>query len=101
MGVSKTSDQIKIKIPNPSQECPASSKPPNQDIDLICTLKIKIEIQKSEYVDIKDQWPNPNQNQNPCQEPLASTKAPNQYLKDNDVLCIFKIKRESQNLEHR
>ena len=48
MGVSKTSDhiQIKIKIPNPSQEPPASSKALNEDLkdmDVLCTFKIKIE----------------------------------------------------------
>ena len=50
MGISKTSDhiQIKIKMPNPSQKSPASSKAPNEDLkgmDVLCTLKIKIEIQ--------------------------------------------------------
>ena len=48
MGVSKTSDhiQIKIKMPNPSQEPPASSKAQNEDLkdmDVLCTFKIKIE----------------------------------------------------------
>ena len=48
MGVSKTSDhiQIKIKMPNPSQEPPASSKAPNEDLkdmDVLCTFKFKIE----------------------------------------------------------
>ena len=48
MGISSTSDhvQIKIKIPNPSQEPPVSSKPPNKDlkdIDVPCNFKIKIE----------------------------------------------------------
>ena len=54
LGVSKTSDKIqsKIKMPNPNQEHPASSKAPNED------------------------------------------------LKDIDVLCTFKIKKESQNLDH-
>ena len=37
--------------------------------------------------------------QNPRQEPPASSKVPYQDLKDMDVLCIFKIKIESQNLE--
>ena len=37
---------------------------------------------------------------NPSQEPPAPTKAQNQDLKDMDVLCIFKFKIESQNLEH-
>ena len=37
---------------------------------------------------------------NPCQEPLASYKASNQDLKEMNLLCTFKIKIESQNLEH-
>ena len=32
--------------------------------------------------------------QNPSQEPPASSKAPNEDLKDMDVLCAFKINRE-------
>ena len=35
---------------------------------------------------------------NPNQEPPVSVHAPNQDLKDMDVLCIVKIKIESQNL---
>ena len=38
--------QIKIKLPNPSQEPSASSKATNEDLkdmDVLCTLKIKIE----------------------------------------------------------
>ena len=47
-GVSDDSDhiKIKIKIQNPSQEPPASSKVQNQklnDMDVPCTFKIKIE----------------------------------------------------------
>ena len=34
---------------------------------------------------------------NPIQEPLASSKAPNEDLKDMDVLYTFKIKIKSQN----
>ena len=34
---------------------------------------------------------------NPGQEPQAPSKAPNQDLKDMNVLCTFKIKLESQN----
>ena len=50
MGVSKTNNHIKIKIkmPNPSQEPPVSSKAPNEDLkdmDVLCTFKIKIENQ--------------------------------------------------------
>ena len=37
---------------------------------------------------------------NPSHEPPTSSKAPNQELKDRDVLGTFKIKIESQNLEH-
>ena len=58
MGVSKISDhiQIKIKIPNPSEEPPASSKDPNEDLKdmgVLCIFKIKI---KSK-IWIKDQLP--------------------------------------------
>ena len=50
MGLSKASDyfQVKIKMPNPNQEPPASSKAPNEDLkdmDDLCTLKFKIESQ--------------------------------------------------------
>merc|ERR1711954_347709 len=39
-------------------------------------------------------------NPNPSQEPPASPKAPNEDLNGMDVLCTFKIKIESQNLDH-
>ena len=59
MGSSKTSDyfKIKIKMPNPSQEPPASTKAPTQDLkdmNVLCTFKIKIESQYSEQWYIKD-----------------------------------------------
>merc|ERR1711954_521807 len=59
-GYIKTSDhiQIKLKIPNPSQESPASSKAPNKDLKdmgVLCTLKIKIESRNLEHRCIKDQ----------------------------------------------
>ena len=89
MGVSKTSDhiQIKIKMPNPSQEPPASSKAPNEDLkdmDVLCTFKIKIESQNLDHGCVNDQWPYQNQDQhaNPSQEPPVSSKAPNEDLKD-------------------
>merc|ERR1711954_47001 len=68
IGVSNTSDhiQIKMKIPNPSQEPPASSKAPNQDLkdlDVLCTFKIKTESQNSEHRCIKDQCQYSNQDQ--------------------------------------
>ena len=85
MGVSKTSDhiQIKIKMPNPSHEAPASSKAPNQDLKdiyVLCTFKLKIERQNSEQG---------------CKELPGSSKPPNEDLKDRDVNCTFKIKIES------
>ena len=57
---SKSSDhiQIKIKMLNPSQAPPASSKVPNEDFkdtDVLCTFKIKIESQNFVYGCTKDQ----------------------------------------------
>ena len=59
-GISKTSNhiKIKIKIPNPSQEPPVSSKDQNEDLkdmDVLCTFKIKIESQHLDHGFIKDQ----------------------------------------------
>ena len=59
MGESKISYyiQIKIKMPNPSQEPPASSKSPNEDLkdmDALSTFKIKRERQISEHGCIQD-----------------------------------------------
>ena len=73
MSVTKTSDhfQIKNKIPNPSQEPPASSKAMTMG-----------QSKTSEHIQIVIMKPNP------CQEPLASFKAPNDNLNDMDVLCI-------------
>ena len=61
MDISKTSDhiQIKVKMPNPSQEPPASSKAPSQDLedmDVLWTFKLKIESQNSEHALITNQW---------------------------------------------
>ena len=60
MVVSKTSEHIKIKIkmPNPSQEPPVSSKAPNEalkDMDVLCNFKIKVESQNLDLGCIKDQ----------------------------------------------
>ena len=87
VGISKTTDhiQIKIKMPNPSQEPPASSIAPNEDLK---------DMDVSDHIQIKIKMPNPSQ------ESQASSKAPNEDLKDMDVLCTFKIKIESQNLDH-
>ena len=104
---SKTQDHIQIKIvmPNPSQEPPASSKAPNEDlkdIDVLCTFKIKIESQNLEYGCTKYQWPYTNQDQ--CSKPQSGTSSILQSLKsrlkDMDVLCTFKIKIESRNSEY-
>ena len=60
MVVSKTGDhiQINIKMPNPSQEPPASSKALSEafkDKDDLCTFKIKLESQISYNICIKGQ----------------------------------------------
>ena len=60
MGISKTNDHIhiNIKMPNPSQEPPVSSKAPNEDfkdMDVFFTFKINLEQQNSEHWCIKDQ----------------------------------------------
>ena len=50
--------QIKIKMPNPSQEPPASSKAPNKDskdMDVLSTFKIKNVSQNLDQGSIKDQ----------------------------------------------
>ena len=93
MGVPKTNDhiQINIRMPNPSQEPPASSQAPNvdlKDMDVFCTFKTKrwCQIQNrgvsktSDYNQIKIKMKNPGQ------EPPASSKAPNVDLKDMDVV---------------
>ena len=83
MGALKTSVniQIKIKIPNPSQEPPASSEAPIEDlkdIDVLCTLKIKIENQDSDYGCMKTSYHIQIKIKilNCSQEPPALSKAP-------------------------
>ena len=107
MCVPKTSDhiQINIKMQNPSQEPPASSKAPNEDLkdmDVLCTFKIKIESQNLEYGWTKFQWPYPNQYQGEKSQSGTSSvlQSPNQDLKDIDVIFTSQIKIECQNLEH-
>ena len=48
----------------------------------------------SDYILIKIRMPDPSQ------EPPASSKAPYEDLKDMDVLCTFKIKIETHDLDH-
>ena len=107
MGISKIHDhiQIMIKIPNPNQEPPASTKAPNQDLrdtDVLCTFKINIVSQNFDhrYIKTRDHIQIIIKIQNPNLEPPASSKPQYQDLKDMDVLCIFKIKIESQNSEY-
>ena len=82
MGEHKTSDHININIrmQNPGQEPPESSKAPNQDFkdmdDLCDNIQIKIKLLK------------------PSQEHLTSSKIPNLSLKDMDVLLIYKVDLE-------
>ena len=107
MGISKISYhiQINVKMQNSSQEPPASFKAPNEDLkdmDVLCTFKMKIESKNLDHGYIKDQWPYPNKIKmpNPTQESPASSKAPNEDFMDMDVLCTFKIKKESQNSDY-
>ena len=88
MVVSKTSEhiQLNIKMPYPSQEPPASVKPPNEalkDIDVLCTFKIKIENQNLDHGCFKDQCPHLNQVQDAI--PQAGTtsvlQSPNSELR--------------------
>ena len=60
MGISKTSDhiQIKVKMPNPSQDPLAFAKAPNKDLkdkDVLFFFKVKIERPNLEIGCIKDQ----------------------------------------------
>ena len=48
----------------------------------------------SDHIQINIKMPNSSQ------EPPVSSKAPNEDLKDIDVLCTFKIKIESWNSEY-
>ena len=99
-GVYQSSNiEIIIEMPNSNKE---ASNQDLKDMDVLCTFKIKIESQNSEHMCTKDKLPYVNQDQdaNPSQKAPASSKAPNHDLKDMDVLCSFKIKIESQNLEY-
>ena len=63
MGAPKTSEHIKIqiKMPYPSHDPPTSPKVPNQDLkdmDVICTFKIKIKINKTRGL---RSWPSEKQ----------------------------------------
>ena len=105
MGISKTSDhiQIKIKMPNPSQEPPASSKAQNEDLkdmDVLCTFKIKMESRNLDHRYIKDQWPYTNQDQAWAVSKVKSQPAiqPAGHLSYN--FCQLQLNWETQNLDH-
>ena len=107
MVVSKTSDhiQMKIKMPNPSQEPTASSKAPKEalkDIDVLCTFKFKIESQNLDHGFIKDRWTYLDQNQDA--KPQSGTyiilQIPKCELKGHWCSFHLKIKIESQNSGH-
>ena len=83
-----------IKMPNPSKKHPASAKAPNEDLknmDVLFTYKIQVESQMwiigvsktSNHIQIKIKRPKFSQ------DPPDPTKAPNQDLKDMDVLCTL------------
>ena len=94
MGVPKTSDyiQIKIKIPKPGQEPPASSKAPSynlKDMDVLCSFKIKIEGQNLEDLCIKDRKAYTNQNPKPQSRTSSILQSPKLVLKGHACsLCL-------------
>ena len=71
-------------------------------MDVLCTFKtrwranirIMIVPKTSNHIKINIKMPNLNL------EPAASSKTPNENLKDMDVLWTLKIKKESQNLDY-
>ena len=104
MSISKTSDdiQIKIKMLNPSQEAPASSKAPNEDLkdmDVLCTFKIKIESKKSDHECIKHHWPYPNQDQDAKPQSGTSSilQSPESGLKSQGGSLHLHINLENEN----
>ena len=81
ISVSKIPDhtQIKINMPDPSQEPPASSKAPSQDLkdmDALCTFETMIECENLNHWFTKDQWPYPNPDQEA--KPQWRTASPHQ-----------------------
>ena len=69
--------QIKKNMSNASQEPPVPSKAQNkdiEDIDVLCTFKIKIESQNLDHGCVKDQWPYMNQDQDA--KPQSGTPKP-------------------------
>ena len=105
MAVPKTSDHIKIKIkmPNPSQEPPVSSKALNEDLkemDVLCTIKIKLESRNSDCGCIKDHWPYPNQDQDakPESGTCSILQSPKSGLKGHDSSLHLQNKDKEEKL---
>ena len=96
---------MKIQMPNPSQEPPVSFKAPNQDLKDIYVLRTFNQDREPKFwnigiLKITDHYQINIRMLNSIEESSASSKASNPDLKDIDVLCTFKIKIESQNLDH-
>ena len=92
LGVSNTSEhiQIKIKMPNFSQEPPASSKAPNEDFKytyVLCTFKIKIVSQNLDHGCTKDHLPYSNKKQDA--KPQSGTSSIPQSPKSEMILVFF------------
>ena len=105
--ISYTSDHIKreIKMPNPSQEPPASSKAPKEDskdVDVLCTFKIKIESKKLEYWCINNHWTDPNKDQDTKPQSWTSSilQSPKWGLQGHGCPLHLQIKIESPNLDY-
>ena len=91
--------QIKIKIPNPSQGPPGSSKSPNKDLkdkDVLCTFTIKIERPNSKHVCIKDCWPYCYQDQHAKPQSRSSSilQSPKWELKGHG--CFLHLQNQSR-----
>ena len=73
-----------------------------KDMDVLCTFKIKIESQNSDHGCLKEQWKRTKKDQDPKPQSETSSilQTPNEDLKEMGVLCTFKIKIESLNLDH-
>ena len=85
-------------MPNPSQEHPASSKAPNQDLwdwHVLCTFKIKIRSKHLEHGCTKDQWPYPDQDRDA--KPHWGTSRPKSGLKGHG--CSLHLQNQDRKLK--
>ena len=105
MHISKTNIQIqiKIKMPNASQEHLVSSKAPNEDlkdINVLCTSKIKKESKNLDHGYIKDQWPYQNQDQDAKPQSGTSSvlQSPKWGLKGHGCSLHLKNQNREQKL---